>query len=540
MADQGVSGKTAIVGLGMTEMTRRYTKSASSLAQEALVSAADDAGLKRGDIDGLLTIAGISGGMELDFHVGLGLRDLKLRAHMNSNTGGSNAGMMLQYAALAIQAGMADVVGVVLGDAPITPGATGATSYIGRPRPLTGQAGLNATYGFSGAPMSYALAARRHMALYGTTQDHLGSIAVSNRKWAEMTPNAIYRDPLTLEDYHASRWIAEPFHILDCCMVNNGAVAVIVTSSDRARDLKQPPVYILGMGQGYPGNPRRAGYENEVNTGAVLAKETTFRMAGIGVEDVDFCEFYDCFTYATLVTLEDYGICGKGEGGFFAAEGRLGPGGSMPTNTGGGHLSGFYLWGMTPISEAVIQARARAVSVRSPSMILPSSAARAEYLTIMLVSPLARTLRPDRTWEERVRRLQEMVQKPVPEAYELWQPFFDGARNGQLMIQRCQGCEAYHAPGTVRCTECWSESLAWVQASGQGTLFTYSIIHHVSHPGFRSEVPFVIAVVELDEGPRLNTNIGGGSNSELQVGMTVQVAFEALSDEISVPKFHPT
>ena len=132
-----------------------------------------------------------------------------------------------------------------------------------------------------------------------------------------------------------------------------------------------------------------------------------------------------------------------------------------------------------------------------------------------------------------------MVQKPIPQADERWQPFFDGTRNGQLMIQRCQGCETYHSPGTVRCTECWSESLEWVQASGQGTLFTYSVVHHAPHPAFRSEVPFVIAVVELEEGPRLNTNIVGGPNDQLQVGMPVQVAFEALSDEISIPKFHP-
>ncbi len=389
MVDMEMSGKTAIVGLGMTEMTRRYTKPASELAMDAVVSAVEDAGLKKGDIDGLLTIAGISGGLELDFHVGLGLRDLRLRAHMNSNTAGSNAGMMVQYAALAIQAGMADVVGIVLGDSPISSGVSGGQAY-GRRRPLTGQTGLNAAYGVFGAPMTYALAAQRHMALYGTTRDHLGAIAVSNRRWAAITPHAVYRDPLTLDDYHNSRWIAEPFHILDCCMVNNGAVAVIVTSSDRARDLKQPPVYILGMGQGYPGNPRRAGYESEVNTGAVLSKETAFRMAGISVEDVDLCEFYDCFTYATLVTLEDYGFCEKGQGGFFAAEGRLGPGGSLPTNTGGGHLSGFYLWGMTPISEAVIQARGQAGERQVPKhdvVLVSSQGGTLDYHSCFVLGP---------------------------------------------------------------------------------------------------------------------------------------------------------
>ena len=132
-----------------------------------------------------------------------------------------------------------------------------------------------------------------------------------------------------------------------------------------------------------------------------------------------------------------------------------------------------------------------------------------------------------------------MPEKPIPESDELWQPFFDGARNGTLMVQRCQACESHLAPGTARCTECWSESLAWVQASGQGTLFSYSIVHHIGHPGFRDEVPYVIAVVELEEGPRLDTNIVRGDDTELKVGIPVEVVFEALSEEISIPKFRP-
>jgi acetyl-CoA acetyltransferase len=165
------------------------------------------------------------------------------------------------------------------------------------------------------------------------------------------------RTPLTLDDYHASRWICEPFHLLDCTLVNNGAIAVIVTAAERAADLTDQPAYVVGMGQGHPGNPRRAEYENEVNTGAQIAKQTAFDMAGITVDDVDLCELYDCYTYTTLVTLEDYGFCEKGEGGPFVADGKLEPGGSLPTNTGGGELSGYYMWGMTPLSEGVIQAR---------------------------------------------------------------------------------------------------------------------------------------------------------------------------------------
>jgi acetyl-CoA acetyltransferase len=160
-----------------------------------------------------------------------------------------------------------------------------------------------------------------------------------------------------MEDYHNSRWIIEPLHLLDCCLVSNGAVAVIVSSADRAKEMPRPPVYVLGMGQGHPGDVNRSGSEWETETGAKLAGETAYRMAGLGPSDVTACELYDCYTYTVLVTLEDYGFCKKGEGGPFVEDGKLGPGGSLPTNTGGGELSGYYMWGMTPLSEAIIQVR---------------------------------------------------------------------------------------------------------------------------------------------------------------------------------------
>jgi acetyl-CoA acetyltransferase len=128
---------------------------------------------------------------------------------------------------------------------------------------------------------------------------------------------------------------------------------VIVTSADRARDLKKPPVYVLGAGQGHPGGDP----VDRLASGAALAKETAFKIAGIELKDIDMVQFYDCYTFTVIVTLEDYGFCRKGEGGPFVADGHTGPGGSLPVNTGGGQLSAYYLWGMTPLSEAVIQMR---------------------------------------------------------------------------------------------------------------------------------------------------------------------------------------
>jgi acetyl-CoA acetyltransferase len=169
---------------------------------------------------------------------------------------------------------------------------------------------------------------------------------------------------MTLEDYHASRWVVEPLHLYDCCLVSNGGVAVIVTSAERARDLRQPPVYLRGFGQCAPGDPGRAERDPgraerdpAVHAGAGASGAAALRQAGIELADVDVLELYDCYTYTVLVTLEDYGFCAKGEGGPFVADGKLGPGGALPCNTGGGQLSSYYMWGFTPLSEGVIQAR---------------------------------------------------------------------------------------------------------------------------------------------------------------------------------------
>jgi acetyl-CoA acetyltransferase len=230
------------------------------------------------------------------------------------------------------------------------------------------------------------------MAQYGTTQDQLGTIAVGQRQWAMKSPLAQMRDPMTLEDYHASRWIIEPLHLLDCCLVSNGAVAVIVSSAAAAKDMPQPPVYVLGMGQGHPGDSNRAGDDWETQTGGRLAGQTAYAMAGVGPGDIDICQIYDCYTYTVLVTLEDYGFCKKGEGGPFVQDGKLGPGGSLPTNTGGGELSGYYMWGMTPLSEGIIQTRGqggeRQVEKRD-TVLVTGNGGSLSYHACLILSPHA-------------------------------------------------------------------------------------------------------------------------------------------------------
>jgi len=359
MDGRELKARAAISGLGISEMGRVYGHDASHFAAEAIQRAVADAGLRKEDINGLLVSPGVSmtgqmGGVGLQNY--LGLTHLRLLASMN--VGGATANVMVQYAALAVIHGMANHVVCVFADAPLREGRGGAAAYSGaaRPRP-SGMGGLYSAFGVVGVNALYALAARRHMAMYGTTNDHLGAVAVAQRRWAAMNPIAEHRAPLTMEDYHASRWVAEPLHLLDCCLVSNGGVAVIVSRAEEARDLVQPPAYIWGMGQGHPGDMRRRGWDVETETGAPMAKEKAFAMAGIATRDVDVLQAYDCYTYTVVVTLEDYGFCAKGDGGPFAASGALAPGGALPTNTGGGQLSAYYMWGMTPLSEGVIQAR---------------------------------------------------------------------------------------------------------------------------------------------------------------------------------------
>jgi acetyl-CoA acetyltransferase len=346
----------AIAGLGITEVGKVFGRSATDFAADAVRRAAVDAGLKLSDIDGLLINSGLKRDVSITLQNVLGLRDLRLLAEMNSY--GASAGAMVSYAAAAVTSGMAEAVACVFADAPLKPKVSAGTAYTGRSsKPIVGLPSYLIASGITNPNAKYAFAARRHMETYGTTSAQLGEIAVAQRAWAVDNPLAQLRTPITLEDHQNSRWIAEPLRLLDCCLVSNGGAAVIVTTAEKARDLAQPPVHILGWGQGHPGQVSESGSDFGLRTGAAISGPTALRMAGVTVADIDLLELYDCYTFTVLATLEDYGFCAKGEGGNFVAGGRTAPGGDLPVNTGGGQLSSYYLWGMTPLTEAIIQAR---------------------------------------------------------------------------------------------------------------------------------------------------------------------------------------
>jgi acetyl-CoA acetyltransferase len=386
MGAHPLRGAAAIAGLGITPQGKVYGTNAIGFAADAVRLALDDAGLARTDLDGLLVNPGLTwndqGMGSFQLQQALGLRDLRLTATMN--LGGATACAMIQHAAQAITAGLCHTVACVFSDAPLRPPSprgerTSSGAAYGFAR------GWEAAYGFFGVNAMYALVARRHMHLYGTTQDQLGAVAVAQRRWAMLNPAAQMHDrPMTLDDYRASRWIVEPFHVFDCCLVSNGGLAVIVTSAERARTLRKPPVYVWGMGQGHLGGDP----SETLTSGAVLAREPAFAMAGMSLRDIDVVELYDCYSFTVIVTLEDYGFCAKGEGGAFAAEHHTGPGGRLALNTGGGQLSSFYMWGMTPVSEAVIQLRgeggARQVATHDVALVSGNGGVLSTHATLVL------------------------------------------------------------------------------------------------------------------------------------------------------------
>ena len=343
-----------IVGLGMTELGKVYGRSAAQFAADAVRAAAKDAGLAMSDVDGLLVSGRGSNGVDLDLQRDLNLKDLGLLSVMQSY--GSTAGAMVQVASMAIEAGMVDVVACVWADNPLRVGGS-AGDYGRGGRVGSGWSELLTASGVGGANPMYAMAARRHMERYGTTHEQFGAIAVAQREWAMMNPLAQMREPMTMDDYLSSRWISEPFRLFDCCLVSNGGIAVIVTSAERARTLQQPPVHVLGWAQNHPGNYLTRSDDFGLVSAGAKSGPAALAMAGVGIADIDVVEFYDCYTYTVLITLEDYGFCKKGEGGDYVTSGALGPKGTLKLNTGGGQLSSYYMWGMTPLSEAIIQAR---------------------------------------------------------------------------------------------------------------------------------------------------------------------------------------
>ncbi|MBI4295112.1 MAG: lipid-transfer protein [Chloroflexi bacterium] len=347
--------KCAIVGVGETEFSSNSGRSELTLACEAIKAAVEDSGLRMKDIDGIVKYS-FDSCPETALSQSLGIENLGFFGEIGYGGGAGCA--TVAHAVLAVAGGMAKYV--------VCYRALNERSghRYGRPTPpaaVPGDVAFTVPYGLISPAQQVALVARRHMHEYGTTTRQFGAIAVACRKHACMNPRAqMYGKPITLEDHQNSRIVADPLRVLDCCLENDGAAAVVVTSAERAKSLRHRPVYLMAVAQasGRPGVPmvnynRPSLTESE----ACYAARDLYRMAGVSPQDIDVAEIYDHFTPLVLMAIEDYGFCKKGEGGPFVEGGRIELGGELPLNTHGGNLSDAYIHGMTHIIEGVRQLR---------------------------------------------------------------------------------------------------------------------------------------------------------------------------------------
>jgi acetyl-CoA acetyltransferase len=344
----------AIVGLGVTAMSTAPGGEASVLAIEAIAAALADAGVDRSDVDGLLV--GSSQGVRPD-RVGVqlaaqaGFGDLRLLEHVEIK--GATTVAMVERAVLALRSGTARAVLCVFADAPIR-ARGGAGSTYAHSGGVSGVRGLERASGVLGSVPTYALLAARWLHVTGGGTEDLCAVALAARAWALGNPAAVQRTPLDADGYLTSPLVAAPLRRLDCARPVNGAVAVLLTADPALGGPQR--IVVRGTGRAHPVRRRRAGAESWFGGGRP-AVDAALAEAGMTRADVDVIELYDPFTVVTLALLEEYGLCAAGEAGALARAGALGPGGELPTNTGGGQLSGFYLQGMTPLAEAVVQLR---------------------------------------------------------------------------------------------------------------------------------------------------------------------------------------
>jgi acetyl-CoA acetyltransferase len=356
--------KACIVGVGESAFTRGSSKTELRLMLEASLAAIGDAGLKPHDIDGI--VGPPIGSVAEHFAANLGIEDLRFATTVHM--GGASPVVSLQAAAMAIAGGIATNVLIPLGwngysSNPVRGG--GARAETGEkpmpePNPMMNTIGaFYLPYGATVPVQWYAWLATRHKHLYGTPFETMGAIAVNGRANAHLNEKAMMRGrPLTMDDYLAARWVSYPFRLYDCCLETDAACAVVVTSAERARDLKHPPVYISGVAEGhpYPADDIPARPDPFV-IGLSFAAPKAFAMAGVTHKDIDFLEVYDCFTYVVMLQIEAMGFCKRGEIKDFITPERIRLGGELPLNTHGGLLSEAHVWGMNHIVEAARQLR---------------------------------------------------------------------------------------------------------------------------------------------------------------------------------------
>jgi acetyl-CoA acetyltransferase len=345
-------GSTAIIGVAESDLGAvARDMSAIDLMAQGIHRALADCGLALRDVDGLLcaTAQSRTSGLAVSEYLGIS------PAYIDTTIlGGSSFMFHVAHAQAALQLGLCKVAVIAYGSTQRTIGRRQASVREYNPYETPFRPFLPST--------AYALAASRHMYEFGTTREQLAAVAVAAREWALLNPVAWEKEPLTIDQVLSARMISYPFTVRDCCLVTDGGGAVIMTTTERARSLKKPPVYVLGCGQAIT-HANISSMPDLTVTGAVQSGRAAYEMARLGPKDIDVVELYDAFTINTILFLEDLGFCPKGEGGRFVDGGRIAPKGSLPVNTNGGGLSYCHpgMYGLFLLIEATRQLRRECV-----------------------------------------------------------------------------------------------------------------------------------------------------------------------------------
>ena len=350
--EQSLRGSIAIAGSATADIGDAGGQTDLEITSRAVHAAVADAGLAMTEIDGLMS-ASLSSSMWV-----VKLAEyLDLRPAFSDSTqiGGASFVGHLLTAAAAIRAGLCRNIVIAYGATPRGGNSVSATSPA---RARMDPYPFEDPFQPFNPPTSYALAAMRHMHAYGTTREQLAEVAVSARKWAQLNPEAFRREPLTIDEVLGAKPVSSPFTVRDCCLVTDGAGAIVVTSADRASSLRRQPVYVLGTATSH--HHRQISCMDDLTvTDARITGAQALKRAGASLDQIDLVQLYDAFTINPILFLEDLGFCEKGEGGRFVEDGRIAPGGALPVNTNGGGLSCVHpgMYSMFGLVEAVRQLR---------------------------------------------------------------------------------------------------------------------------------------------------------------------------------------
>jgi acetyl-CoA acetyltransferase len=347
--------RAAIAGVSCTPYYRNSGVSTLELALRAISGALDDCGLSIADVDGVACHRVDDSVQASVVAQALGVQDLGY--YVDQFGGGSASHSIVGQAAMAVITGQATCVvcwRAINARSEFRMGGTGRAS------PDTIEFQYQTPYGYATPPQQFAMVARSYMHKTGTTAEDLAAVAITQRAYAILNERAMMRAPLTLDQYLEARWIVEPFRLYDCCLETDAAVAIVVTTTERARELRKPPVLISGAVWG-TGSMLVSNQHSDLSRSAAAASSRRlWSQAGIAPGEVDVAELYDAFTPLVLIQLEDYGLCETGSAREFVRSGQTGPSGSLPVNTHGGHLSAGYVHGLNHLMEAVEQLRGEA------------------------------------------------------------------------------------------------------------------------------------------------------------------------------------